>query len=321
MKPNLRAIALLSVLIITISPIATPAAAQPGDSQYFPESGHWVKEPFLSYYLQINDPESVFGYPITEAFIDKAPGASTGIQVQYFQKAQFSYNPEKPVGQEIELTKLGEIFQENNVALVVSAAHPSCRKASDWDFPICYSFLDFYDANGQESIFGKPISHLELLGTRVVQYYENARIEWHPDSPEGAKFKVANLGLAYFYLVGENINLLQPDQDNFSNLNVSEIQARGIVDKAIVPLNGEQTFFVIVTNQNSIPIKDANIKISVNHPSGKEIHVTPTLTDEKGLAFLSYQIDELSIGTATALIEISYGSVIKIIEVSFRIWF
>jgi len=321
MKRNLRVLSLLIIIILSVSSYAAPVFAQTEDGRYFPETGHWVKEPFLSYYLQIENSELIFGYPVTEAFLDKNSLPDNRLRVQYFQKAHFTYDPQKPAGQRFEITKLGEIFRENNVELVLAPDHPTCRQAYDWEYPICYSFLDFFDANGQEKVFGKPISHLELIGSRVVQYYENARVEWHPEATDETKFKVADLGLSYFYLLGENINLLQPDQGSYINLTVSEIQARGIADKAIVPLNGEQTFFVIVTNQNSIPLKDANIKISVTHPSGNVVIVPPALTDEKGLAFFSYAINELTIGTATARIEISYGSAVKIIEISFRIWF
>jgi hypothetical protein len=42
-------------------------------------------------------------------------------------------------------------------------------------------FLDFWRANGQLLIFGYPISEELVEGGRVVQYFERARFEFHPE--------------------------------------------------------------------------------------------------------------------------------------------
>jgi hypothetical protein len=54
-------------------------------------------------------------------------------------------------------------------------------------------FLDFWRANGQVKVFGYPISEEIVEGDRVVQYFERARFEYHPELA-GTPFQV-QLGL------------------------------------------------------------------------------------------------------------------------------
>lgn len=42
-------------------------------------------------------------------------------------------------------------------------------------------FLDFWRANGQLHIFGMPISEELVIDDRIVQYFERARFEYHPE--------------------------------------------------------------------------------------------------------------------------------------------
>ncbi|NNJ10992.1 L,D-transpeptidase family protein [Chloroflexales bacterium ZM16-3] len=44
-------------------------------------------------------------------------------------------------------------------------------------------FLNFWRANGQKLIFGYPITEELVEGGRIVQYFERARFEFHPETP------------------------------------------------------------------------------------------------------------------------------------------
>lgn len=93
-------------------PVAADAAA-PG-CRFFPETRHTLCEPFLTYWqshgLEFGDPgisfrESValFGYPISEPFRDP----TTGLTVQYFERARFEYHPDNPEPYQVLLGLLG----------------------------------------------------------------------------------------------------------------------------------------------------------------------------------------------------------------------
>lgn len=80
----------------------------------FSETGHQVCGAFLAYWqshgLSLGDPgisfrESValFGYPISENFVDPA----TGLQTQYFERAVFEWHPGSSAPYHVELRRLG----------------------------------------------------------------------------------------------------------------------------------------------------------------------------------------------------------------------
>ncbi len=73
-------------------------------------------------------------------------------------------------------------------------------------------FLDFWRANGQVLIFGYPITEELIEDGRVVQYFERARFEYHPDAPE-ATGRV-KLGLIGRELTAESPFAGAPDPQN-----------------------------------------------------------------------------------------------------------
>lgn len=79
-------------------PASTPLA---NGCQYFAPTGHTVCGPFLKYWsshgLSFGDPGisyreslALFGYPISQPFVDP----TSGLTIQYFERARFEYHPE-----------------------------------------------------------------------------------------------------------------------------------------------------------------------------------------------------------------------------------
>lgn len=96
---------------------ALPAGEQSdANCMFFPETGHQVCGRFKTYWqthgVEFGDPGTsyreslaLFGYPISEEFIDPA----SGLTVQYFQRARFEYHPENAAsGNTVLLGLLGE---------------------------------------------------------------------------------------------------------------------------------------------------------------------------------------------------------------------
>lgn len=321
MRRNKRGYSLLILFILAVYVGVSPAFAQTGGGLHFRETDHWVYGAFLTFYLKAENPELVFGPPMTEEFISRPPNASAGLLVQYFNKVRFEFHPEFPEGQRVVITKLGANYRQSDVEVIIAPDHPSCRQSINWDYPVCYSFLEFFEANGQEIILGKPISHMEVHGTRVLQFFENARLEWHPNAPEGFQIISADLGSKYFFDRDEDMNRLGTIPGAFTHLLVTSIHGRAFVDQAIITFKGKQIFFITAKNQNNIPINEAEITISIKHPSGNIVNLYNIRTDSNGLAAASYQLDEGTIGTVQAVITIEFGDVVKKIEVSYRVWY
>lgn len=55
-------------------------------------------------------------------------------------------------------------------------------------------FLVFFDSHGGLDIFGYPITDQFVDNGRLVQYFQRARFEWHPENPEGFNVQLGLLG-------------------------------------------------------------------------------------------------------------------------------
>lgn len=162
---------------------------------YFPPTGHYVYLPF-SVYWERNGGLPVFGYPITEQLVEG------GYRVQYFERQRMEHHPENAAPYNVLLGLLG-VQRANQLGLTGTApfqpkaasTNPSCEYFAATGHNLCYGFrlywhnhgLDFGDAgySYRESLalFGYPISEEFTSGGRTVQYFERARLEWHPENP------------------------------------------------------------------------------------------------------------------------------------------
>jgi hypothetical protein len=68
------------------------SATEAPDARFFPETGHTLREAFLTYWEQA-DGMKLFGYPLSEEF-DAFTADGQRRTVQYFERAVFSYDPE-----------------------------------------------------------------------------------------------------------------------------------------------------------------------------------------------------------------------------------
>lgn len=268
----------LLVLGILTYRVAVTQVNNPGN---FPETGHTITGEFLDFYQQIPNPELIYGYPITERMTSK-----DGLIVQYFQRARFELHPEAPAGQQVQLTPLGgQMYKafESGVPFPYTK-NPSICRPFETGFDVCYSFLGFFDQQGGVAQFGAPISDVEERGGRLVQYFENARMEWYPDSVEAGltqEVQLTFLGRQYFDLLGEDPVWLIPVGGSFGQEIIS-LQAHAFPVQAVVSAGENQALYVIVQDQNLTPVKEVNISLRITYPTGTTLSMTLPLTNEFG---------------------------------------
>jgi hypothetical protein len=309
---------LLSLAFGQAPVFAQEGSDQEGDPKYFPETGHWVTGDFLRTYQEVSDPEKIYGYPITEAFQDQALGRI----VQYFQKSRFELYSDSPPELKVRLSPLGVLLYTPGEPLPIPDNFPACRTIPETNHQVCYAFLDFFDKNGGAAQFGYPISNFEIHDGRIVQYFQRARLEWHPELPTGQRVVLGDLGRIYFDTQHENPARLLPApiQDN-RLLEVLSLQTHAFPKKAVLPLSGQQTFFIIVQDQNLQPVSDAQVKLVITLPSGEEQRITvPTLTDKDGIATIDFNSKSRSPGIAKIKVEVSYDNLETETTTSYRIW-
>ncbi len=71
---------------------------------------------------------------------------------------------------------------------------PGRRYFEETQFWVSGDFLAFFDAHGGLEIFGYPISAPFNDRGVLTQYFQNARMEWHPENPEAYRVQLGLLG-------------------------------------------------------------------------------------------------------------------------------
>jgi hypothetical protein len=310
------------MLIVSSGIASVPVRAQAGE-RYFPETGHTLSGEYLTFYTSIPNPEEVYGFPITEPFYQE----SFGLQVQFFQKARFEFHPDNPAGQRIVLTNLGEYTHDKGSPVQLTTYAGGCKIFSsevDHRYPVCYSFLDFYQANGGPDQFGLPISGMEMQSGYIMQYFENARLEWHPELPAGENITIGNLGEIYFNLLHLDPSRLFPEDGPGNNLVREPVTVvpRAFVSSAVVGNGEEQTVYVTVQDQNNVPIPNAGVTGSVILPNSIAVPLELPVTNADGISQYSFRVQSGDqTGMATVIIEVATEEGSQTFRTSFRIWY
>jgi hypothetical protein len=280
--------------------------------------GHLVQGEFLKFYRSASDPLLVFGYPITDEFVDPV----THLMTQYFQKARFDL-VSTTAGPIIELAPLG---QSMHTGIAPTASIPTngsaCRFFQQTGINVCFAFLQFYDGNNGPIFFGNPISDVEIRDGRYVQYFERARLEWQPDNPSDQHVALTDLGTIDFY--ARDIHPANPDNNTIKIPDpvTTILNVHAFVDRALLPAYSEQIIYIIVQDQKLAPVEGANISVKVYHPGRAEPQLlTPFITTENGISSEQFSIDNIPAKDVVRIeVTASYEGLTSSTSTWFRVW-
>ncbi|HZD57658.1 MAG TPA: Ig-like domain-containing protein [Anaerolineales bacterium] len=310
-------------LVLLVISLLLPLDGQPTHAQseralYFPETGHWVSGEFLSAYESLDEPSLILGSPITDDF----PDPVTGQRRQYFQKALLVLDSDGRGEPRVQQVLLGQLLYKPGLAPASSPNVSACRDFPDtgYRYRVCYAFLDFFESHGGLAQFGYPISNFEIHSGRLVQYFQKARFEWHPELRADQHILLGDLGIEYFRKAGEDPIRLSPNVDNNLPRSILSLDVRTFVEQAVTPFRGEQTLYVIVQDQTLQPIANAEVSYSVVLPSGESLQDPMPPTDENGVSSIKFVVDAHSIGVAEITILVNYSDLQRKGQTSFRIW-
>lgn len=166
-----------------------PQISSPG-VLYFNQTGHNIFGGFRRFF-ETNGGVDIFGYPRTEEYTED------GKTVQYFQRARFEYHAEYAgTPYEVQLTLLGNQIRNGESPATTVAPMPTTEYQQyfpETGHSVHFAFLKFFREYGGIYIFGYPISQEVVEDGKVVQYFQRARFEYHPQHA-GTRYEV-QLGL------------------------------------------------------------------------------------------------------------------------------
>ncbi|HJS29353.1 MAG TPA: hypothetical protein VJ768_07010 [Anaerolineales bacterium] len=295
--------------------------AQRDPSRFFPETGHTVEGEFLEYYESFPNPELIFGFPVSRQFEDSLLQR----ELQYFQRARFELVAGEDGGLQVELSPLGDLLYTSGQNGRMDTGSAGCRSYQNPDTnaeqQVCYAFLEYFERHGGIALFGYPISNFELEDGRIVQYFQNTILSWHPELPGGQKVQLVDSGSIYFSRVGENRELLNPDESGRTLRSLLGLKVRAFTEKALLADGDLQTLYVIVQDQKLQAVEGAQVKFILDLPNGETMAILMPPTDENGISKFSLTIDtEGEIGLATFEVIASILNHEDHTQTSFRVW-
>jgi hypothetical protein len=252
--------------------------------EYFDEAGYVVKGKFLRFFKE-HGGLLVFGYPISPAVTDR------DYSFQYFQNGRLEMDAEGT----INLSLLpNELSQRRTNAIPESETPAGGRYFPTTGHSLERAFLDFYLEHGGHDLFGYPITELINENDRLVQYFERAVFEWHPQLPNGQRVQLRRIGEIYLQTDGLDMAAYYVDDTDYP---ITRIDVSACVLEPMVGQEDEmQTIYVHAYDQLGKPVESVVVQAFILWPNvNNEIQLLPTQsTDEHGAVVISFPVTALS---------------------------
>lgn len=295
------------------------SSAQGLVEEYFDDTGHTVRGPFLTFFRKYGG-VAIFGYPITDEFRDP----QSGLLVQYFQRARIEWNPNNPERFQMQLGLLGDELKLSQARLTVSQipspTNPSCYYFPQTGHAVCNAFLDYFRANGGLDVFGYPVTEFKIENDRIVQVFQRARMEWHPELAAGQKVQLTMLGsLAFdFHKLDKNLAAPKPPPGNIRP--VTRLNVRASVSLPVTQRTGSQSIYVLVADQHGKALEGALVTVVVHFASGNQNFTFP-FTDARGMTQIEIPVGQSKAGSQVSIdVTATYRDLIQQTRTSFLPW-
>ncbi len=200
---KMRGLLALTLLVLALPAFgAWPTQADTG-SRTFPETGKTVQGKFLTYWENHGGlPQQ--GYPISNEVQEKSDTNGKTYTVQYFERAVFEAHPENPAPNDVLLSLLGNFLYKqkypNRAPSQTANASPGSVLFKETGHRVGGKFLAYWQQHGGLAQQGYPISEefretSQLNGkTYIVQYFERAVFEAHPENQPPFDVLLSQLG-------------------------------------------------------------------------------------------------------------------------------
>jgi hypothetical protein len=336
-----RMVKILAICAIIGTNLLLPCSihGQTSNMRYFPETGHSVRGEFLEFF-ETHGGLAVFGYPLTDEF------TQDGRRVQYFQKVRMEWHPEFPEPYNVQLGLLGDELGYRkppiSSAEIPPANYPQRRYYPKTGHTVSFAFLDYFDEHGGLDVFGYPITEFLIERGHIVQYFQRACLEWHPENTHPYKVQ---LGLLGEIDVNQKLDekkldptLLDPQpppaimtpptplSPSASSVNptplpsVTAIDASASVKYAITGQEGYQTVYVYVTDQRGRGLPGAQVSFVARYTTEDRDFSAPP-TDTTGYTYHTFSVGNPLPGYIIVIdVTVTSGNLTATTQTSFLPW-
>lgn len=198
---------------------AEPVLAQ---ERCFPEQSErdCLSEPFATYW-QTNGGLPVFGYPLTPAREEVNAETGTVLLTQWTERNRLESHPNEAPPYNIQIGRIGaerlaQLGRDPQTEGREAGPLPGCLWFEATGHNVCnqaggLGFRSFWESNGlldprldsygrSLALFGLPLTEARMERSPLdgelylMQWFERARFEWHPDNPDAFKVQLGLLG-------------------------------------------------------------------------------------------------------------------------------
>ena len=169
-------------------------------------------DPDFRTYWESNGGLAVFGYPTSPKTTEQSQAGA--FQVQYFERNRLELHPENPKPYNVLLGRLSEdllLRQGRNWHMFPKGIEtPGCLWFAETGHNVCEPFKTYWESHGLQdptlntyarslALFGFPLSDPAIETnssghTALTQWFERARLEWHPTNAPEAQVQLGLLG-------------------------------------------------------------------------------------------------------------------------------
>ncbi len=204
-------------LVLVVAGISGSVQAQ-NQQHCFAETGLCVEGRFLDFW-RANGALPVFGYPVSVVQADTVEGRQ--VQLQWFERTRFELHPENTPPFDVLLGRVGaerlqQLERDWQSEPRESGPKPGCLWFAQTGHNVCnqagtLGFRNYWQSHGLQdqqltafqrslALFGQPLTDAQLETSRsdnrsyLTQWFERARLEWHPENPNQFKVLLGLLG-------------------------------------------------------------------------------------------------------------------------------
>jgi hypothetical protein len=306
------------IVILALVSTASGQSASGGEA-YF-DSGFVVRGEFLDFYNRHGGLRT-FGYPLTVAFEEN------GRHVQYFQAGRMELHPDNPPDRRVMMGTIGEELAALEPPLPESSVLPAARFFPETGHTVAAAFLRYFDTLGGVRFFGYPITGMMSEQGYIVQYFQRARLEWHPKNPPSLRIQLGDLGEDYVNNLGipPGVGVRDPATDegyrpDQLSPKVTALEPDALVSHPYVGQNQPQTLYVFVYDQDGDPQPGAEVRVVIRFPQGDQELALPA-TNDLGVSWTVFDTGQVPMGETVVIdVTVRYGDLQETTHASFVIW-